>query len=226
MCIIKQISMSGGVIDLKFEKEAVEQSVPKQENISGKVSKKRSPAKQILFYLHDIVYFIAFAIVILLLCFRVVVVSGDSMKNTLVDGDMLLLLGNTFYQDPQPGDIIVASKESFRDGEPIIKRVIAVEGQTVDINFANGVVTVDGEIMIEPYIRSITTNHEGLSFPQTVPEGCVFVLGDNRIRSKDSRSPEIGMIDKREILGKGLLIAFPGKGKADNRDFDRIGVMK
>lgn len=194
------------------------------ERVSGK--NPRNPAKQILFYLHDIVYFITLAIVILLLCFRVVVVSGDSMKNTLLDGDMLVLLGNTFYRNPQQGDIIVASKDSFRDGEPIIKRVIAVEGQMVDINFATGTVYVDGVALDEPYISSLATNFEGIQFPIHVTEGHIFVLGDNRIRSKDSRSTEIGLIDKRQILGKVIFLLIPGtdEGEAE-RDLGRIGGL-
>lgn len=196
------------------------------QNENSTVKKLRNPAKQVLFYLHDIVYFVSLAIVLLLLCFRVVVVSGDSMKNTLVDGDMLVLLGNTFYRNPQQGDIIVASKDSFRDGEPIIKRVIAVEGQIVDINFSTGTVYVDGVALEEPYISSMTTNSEGIQFPVEVKEGQIFVLGDNRIRSKDSRSTEIGLIDKRQILGKVIFLLVPGtdKGTAE-RDFGRIGGL-
>ena len=183
-------------------------------------------AKGVLFYLHDIVYFLAIIVVVLLLCFRVVIVSGSSMKNTLQNGDMLILLGNTFYHTPKQGDIIVASKDTFENGEPIIKRVIAVEGQTVDINFATGTVYVDGMALDEPYISNRTTNSEGMQFPLVVDEGCVFVLGDNRIRSKDSRSNEIGLIDKRDILGKAIFLLIPGAGDNGNeRDFGRIGGL-
>ena len=188
--------------------------------------KHKNPAKDLLYYLHDIVYLIAVIVVLLLMCFRVVVVSGGSMKNTLYDGDMLILLGNVFYHEPKQGDIIVARKASFQNGEPIIKRVIALEGQTVDINFANGSVYVDGQLLNEVYISSPTTNKEGIQFPLVVEEGCVFVLGDNRIRSKDSRSNEIGLIDKREILGKAIFLLLPGTdGGERERDFSRIGGL-
>ena len=199
------------------------------QDVSGKKrteKKVKNPARSILYYLHDVVYFLALIIIVLLTCFRVVVVSGDSMKRTLLDGDLLILISNTFYTDPQQGDIIVASKDSFEDGEPIIKRVIAVEGQRVDINFATGSVYVDGNLLEEVYISSRTTTDEGTTFPLVVDEGCVFVLGDNRIRSKDSRSEEIGLIDKREILGKAVFLLFPGTSKdEESRSFERIGGL-
>ena len=198
--------------------------VSENKNPVGK--KAANPARSILYYLHDVVYFLAVIVIVLLTCFRIVVVSGDSMKRTLLDGDLLILISNTFYTDPQQGDIIVASKDSFENGEPIIKRVIAVEGQKVDINFATGAVYVDGVQLEETYISSGTTTDEGTIFPLIVDEGCVFVLGDNRIRSKDSRSRDIGLIDKREILGKAVFLLFPGTSRGDEtRSFDRIGGL-
>ena len=180
----------------------------------------------VILYLHDLVYLLAGIMLVLLLLFRVVVVSGTSMNATLVDGDYLVLIGNVFYQTPKQGDIIVASKESFKDGEPIIKRVIATEGQVVDIDFEKGIVYVDGQPLDEPYTNTLTTLQEGVLFPLTVEVGCVFVLGDNRNSSKDSRNPEIGQIDCREILGKAVLLLFPGSdGRAYPRDFRRIGVV-
>lgn len=200
----------------------------KQASTEKTIDSKRpfNPARSILYYLHDVVYFLVIIVIVLLTCFRVVVVSGDSMKRTLLDGDLLILISNTFYTDPQQGDIIVASKDSFENGEPIIKRVIALEGQEVDINFSTGAVYVDGKLLEETYISSRTTTDEGTSFPLVVDEGCVFVLGDNRIRSKDSRSQDIGLIDKREILGKAVLLVFPGTSKGEeSRSFERIGGL-
>ncbi len=180
--------------------------------------------KTVLLYLHDLVYLLSVILLVLLLLFRIVVVSGSSMVPTLVDGDYLLLLSTPLYNSPEYGDIIVASKDSFREGEPIIKRVIATEGQTVDIDFTSGTVYVDGVALDEPYINNLTTLDEGTKLPLVVEEGCVFVLGDNRGRSEDSRSPAIGQIDKREILGKALFLFLPGMGEQMNvRDFGRIG---
>ena len=182
--------------------------------------------KSILLYLRDMAYLVTAVVLVFSLCFRVVIVSGPSMKNTLVDGDWLLLLGNTFYNDPARGDIVVVSKDSYDDGTPIIKRVIALEGQKVDIDFESGIVYVDDVALEEPYVRTVTTTPEGVEFPVTVPGGCVFVLGDNRNNSRDSRYPAIGMVDTREILGKAIFLFFPGNEKgAVKREFSRIGVV-
>lgn len=204
--------------------------------IGGKLKlgnyKAKKPSEQttmqqgFMLLLHDIIYLLAAVVVVLLLLFRVVVVSGSSMYNTLVDGDYLLLVSNTIYQNPKQGDIIVASKESFRGGEPIIKRVIATEGQIVDIDFKSGIVYVDGEALDEPYTYTPTTREGGTHFPLEVEEGSVFVMGDNRDDSRDSRYPEIGLIDCREILGKAIFLFIPGTNEGmESADFGRIGVL-
>ena len=201
--------------------EDIEQSTPQEE------SKKTKAQKTVLSYLHDLVFGLVAVLLVFMLVFRVIVVSGPSMKQTLQNGDCIILLSSVFYKEPKYGDIVVISKQAYKDGEPIIKRVIATEGQQVDIDFINGIVSVDGVELHEPYINTPTNEFEGVTFPQTVPEGCVFVLGDNRNSSKDSRSLEIGMIDRREILGKALLIALPGINEENNtRDFKRIGVLR
>jgi signal peptidase I len=136
-------------------------------------------------------------------------------------------LGNLFYQEPQRGDIVVISKKSFDDGKPIVKRVIATEGQTVDIDFENAVVYVDGLALEEPYINSPTNFNEGNQFPLTVAENCIFVLGDNRGVSRDSRDPVIGQVDRREVLGKAIFLMLPGTSHGNlNRDMGRMGVIK
>ena len=181
---------------------------------------------ELLAYLRDIVFLIACILLVFSLLFRVVVVSGPSMNRTLIDGDYILLLNNLFYGEPKRGDVIVACKESYDNGAPIIKRVIATEGQTVDIDFVEGIVYVDGVALVEPYVNTPTNQREGITFPLVVDEGCIFVMGDNRNISKDSRSNEIGLIDTREILGKALFVFFPGNDGGDlARDFSRIGVV-
>jgi signal peptidase I len=149
------------------------------------------------------------------------------MYSTLLDGDYLLLLGNLFYQQPEHGDIVVISKQSFDNGKPIVKRVIATEGQTVDIDFDHAIVYVDDVALEEPYINSPTSFNEGMTFPLTVAENCIFVLGDNRGVSRDSRDPLIGQIDRREVLGKAILLMLPGTSHGNlTRDFGRIGVIE
>ena len=181
--------------------------------------------KSVLTYLHDLVYMLAAIMLIFLLLFRMVIVSGSSMYDTLRDGDWLILISNVFYQEPEYGDIIVASKDSFNNGEAIVKRVIATEGQIVDIDFNAGIVYVDGVALDEPYTHTPTNIHEGLTFPLLVRENCIFAMGDNRNESKDSRHPDIGLIDKREILGKAIVLLLPGSEEFTGRDFDRIGAL-
>ena len=176
--------------------------------------------------LHDVVFLVAGVLLVFSLLFRIVVVSGPSMKNTLVDGDWLLLVGNVLYSDPKQGDVVVACKESYENGTPIIKRVIATEGQTVNIDFEEGIVYVDGIALDEPYTLTETTLFEGVTFPLVVDEGCLFVLGDNRNESKDSRSVDIGLIDEREVLGKAIFVLFPGNDMGNRaRELGRIGVI-
>lgn len=181
----------------------------------------------IVLYLHDWLFLLIAIFLLFLLLFRVIVVSGDSMYATLWDGDYLLLLSNTFYHEPKHGDVVVISKESFDDGKPIIKRVIATEGQTVDIDFDQGIVYVDGQALQEDYTHNLTTREEGMHFPLVVEDDCIFVLGDNRGVSLDSRSPEIGQIDKREVLGKAIFLMLPGTNHNEQlRDFNRVGVIQ
>ena len=166
-----------------------------------KKQQENKPRYPWLSYLYDFVALIAAILLIFSLLFRIVVVSGPSMNNTLIDGDWLLLLSNVIYREPERGDIIVASKDSFDEGAPIIKRVIATEGQTVDIDFVKGEVYVDGQLLDEPYIAEPTHTTEGVSFPILVPKGKLFVMGDNRNESSDSRSPMVGCVDERYVLG-------------------------
>ena len=208
------------------EQEAVSVSAeaPRQEH---REKKERSGWQAgLLTYLHDLVYLLAALILAFLLLFRVVVVSGTSMNNTLLHGDYLLLLSNIFYHEPQYGDIIVASKESFDNGAPIVKRVIATEGQVVDIDFNLGVVYVGDSMetlqpLNEPYTLTPTNVQEGVSFPLTVEKGCLFVMGDNRNGSRDSRDESIGLVDKREVIGKVFFLFLPGTNtELDPRPMD------
>lgn len=193
----------------------------------GKKKAELTWQQNLTLYVHDLMYLLAVVVVLFLLVFRIIVVTGGSMRQTLLDGDYLLLLSNTFYKEPQRGDIVVISKKSFDNGKPIVKRVIATEGQTVDIDFGAGIVYVDGAALEEPYINSPTNVSEGTRFPLTVAEGCIFVLGDNRGISRDSRDPAIGQIDTREVLGKALYLLLPGTDEGTQpQDFGRTGAVK
>ncbi len=148
-----------------------------------------------------VVIFVIFAFV-----FRIVQVSGESMLPTLNDGDWLAL--TTVGNELEYGDIIVATPPSYTKG-PVIKRVIALEGDEVFIDFELGEVLVNGKKLNEPYINTQTNVKYDVEFPITVPEGCVFAMGDNRNHSLDSRSSTIGMIEKKYVLGKVITRLLP-----------------
>ncbi len=171
----------------------------------------------------DVIVSAMIAVIILFaFVFRVPTIDGNSMNNTLFNGERVII-SDLFYQ-PKYGDVVVISRNYTNDTDnierysmPIIKRVIATEGQTVDIDFENGIVYVDGKALTENYTKTPTNLSYDVKFPVTVPDNCVFVMGDNRNDSLDSRSSQIGkggMIDKRYILGKAFLRVFP---------FDKFG---
>jgi signal peptidase I len=139
---------------------------------------------------------------------RVTVVSGPSMENTLHSGDLVVTWSLGY--SPKQGDIVVLTKTSFQE-ESIIKRVIATEGQTVDIDYDTSTVYVDGEALDEPYIKEQMWDiwgGNGLDHV-TVPDGCIFVMGDNRNNSSDSRYTEIGIVDTRCVIGRAVVVLFP-----------------
>ncbi len=166
------------------------------------------PRGSILF---DWIKTLVFVIVIVVLVFtflcRIVFVDGTSMVPTLSDRDGMLVT-SYLVSEPEPGDIVVFRKDAY-DSRPLVKRVIATEGQTVDIDFEKGVVYVDGEALDEPYIKEPTHVYYDVLFPITVERGCIFVLGDNRNGSTDSRYSVIGAVDTREVIGRVRLVIFP-----------------
>jgi signal peptidase I len=138
------------------------------------------------------------------------VVEGESMENTLLGGDYLLV--SDIAYTPQAGDIVVVHNVGLRHyNKPIVKRVIATAGQTVDIDFSTWTLTVDGVVIDEPYIK-LTTDQQLTSdwtYPMQIPEGYIFVMGDNRNHSADSRCRDIGLIDERCVVGKAFVRVFP-----------------
>ena len=136
------------------------------------------------------------------------------MLPTLVDKDRLIV--SYLFYTPKNGDIVIVNNDNPALEKVIVKRVIATEGQTVDIDFDSGEVKVDGKVLQEDYINNLTLLDEGgHNYPVTVPENCVFVMGDNRMNSLDSRDSRVGFVPEEEILGKVSLRIFP---------FSRFGV--
>lgn len=199
--------------------------------IPNQPRKKRDLLYDTYSLLHDLLYILAAVTVIFLFAVRLVGVKGDSMFSTLHNGDYLMLQNNFLCGGYDRGDIVVAAVPTFSNGEPIVKRVIATEGQTVDVVYSEaglGQVYVDGAPLDEPYIYETMNNTICSDFSQhvTVPEGCLFLMGDNRNHSTDSRY--IGCVDERYVLGKVLFITMPGdnsdgRHRGGGREWSRIG---
>ena len=160
------------------------------------------------FWLQALVMALVGLILIFTFVGRIIGVDGESMMPTLHNRDMLLL--QSIGYSPEQGDVVVLSTKDFRNGAPIVKRIIAVGGQTVDIDYETNTVYVDGVALDEPYILEVMRAlPESFATHVQVPEGSVFVMGDNRNNSTDSRSPELGVVDQRCVLGKALFILLP-----------------
>lgn len=192
--------------------------------------KKKRGFKELFDWVDTIVVALVAVVIIFTFFFRIATIVGPSMENTLHSGERVII-SDLFYE-PEYGDIIVVSRnvnnsvnDTIDGNEPIIKRVIATEGQWVDIDFDNGIVSVGPDlsnmkVLEESYVKTPTNKRYDLEFPIYVKEGYVFVLGDNRNDSLDSRASwigEDGLVDKRYILGKAVFRIWP---------FDVIGGLK
>lgn len=157
---------------------------------------------------------------------RLIGVSGGSMQDTLYTGDRLLVL-NSVFCDFQPGDVVVVNDYNAELDETLVKRIIAVGGQTVDIDFTSGVVYVDGQPLEEPYTKEPTYKSDSIRFPLTLEEDEVFVMGDNRNHSTDSRSGQLGPVKEGYLQGKAVLLLLPGTNPdLGAREWDRIGLVR
>lgn len=193
--------------------------------VENEPPEKSSIKKEIIDGLSAVASALIIVVILFGFVFRIAVISGDSMKNTLFDKEIVII--TNFNYTPKYGDIVVISRNAEntpesaqRDNGPIIKRVIATENQEVDIDFEKGIVYVDKVALVEDYISTPTHRQDDIEFPVTVPKGCVFVLGDNRevsLDSRDSRIGKNGMVDTRYILGEAVLRVFP---------FNKFGGLK
>lgn len=176
---------------------------PGEETLTGSDALKMD----LYFWLQALVMALVTLILVFTFVGRIISVDGSSMLPTLHHGDMLLL--QSIGYQPEQGDVVVLTKKSFMP-QPIVKRIIATEGQTVDIDYNTSTVFVDGTPLNEPYINELMAElPPDYATHITVPEGSIFVMGDNRNNSSDSRHPSVGAVDTRCVLGKALFVVFP-----------------
>ena len=176
----------------------------KEQELSGRDALK----VDLYFWLQALVMVLVALILIFTFIGRIIGVDGSSMYPTLHHGDMLLL--QSIGYTPKQGDVVVLTKEFDAADGPIVKRVIAVGGQHVDIDYAAGTVSVDGQVLNEPYINEAMREpyYENLTSVD-VPDGSIFVMGDNRNNSSDSRDVTLGTVDERYVLGRALWVLLP-----------------
>ena len=158
-------------------------------------------------WIQSLISALLICVLVFVFVLRIMDVHGTSMFPTLNNGDKVMVSG--LFYEPARGDIVVFKKDSYDDNKALVKRVIAVAGDVVNIDFENGIVYVNGEPTEEDYIEVLTTTKLDFIGPQTVPENCLFVMGDNRNASTDSRDKRIGMVDKRLVVGKVLMVIYP-----------------
>ncbi len=179
----------------------------KQTQVLPELSFGERSRKEIYDWIHCLSIALIICVVIFAFFIRLIDVRGTSMNPTLNNGDKMLVSG--LFYSPKAGDVVVFKKDEYDPERALVKRVIATEGQVINIDFDEGIVYVDGEPIVEDYILEPTTNKLDFIGPQTVPDGCVFVMGDNRNASTDSRKKEIGMVDSRLILGRAYFVIYP-----------------
>ena len=190
----------------------------------SEAEKKRAASLELYDWIQSIVSTLVIVILAFIFIGRQTGVLGTSMRDTLHNNDSVFI--TSLFYTPKNGDIVIIKTDAFAE-TLLIKRVIAVEGQTIDINFETNEVFVDGVVINEPYIREPTRERLNFNGEVTVPEGCVFVMGDNRNASRDSRDDAVGFVDVRNIIGKAHFIIFPGKEKnsSEPRDWSRLGSV-
>lgn len=194
----------------KFNIYKEEESRAQEQTDDGKfeTAKAESFAAGMYDWVRCIIFAVAIVVVCLVFVFRLVDVEGTSMNDTLATDDKVIVT-NMLYV-PHNNDIVVIS-HGAEYAKPIIKRVIATEGQSVRLDYENDKIIVDGIELDEPYIKGTTFsgNFGDNAIPEVIPEGKIFVMGDNRGVSLDSRSTKIGLIDKSDVIGKAQFVAFP-----------------
>ena len=189
------------VKDMSDRKKKIEMEKAELE----KLTPAQRARKETYDWIQSLMAALIFCVLLFSFFVRLIDVSGPSMNPTLYEGDKMLV-SNLFYH-PKAGDVVIFKTDNYDPEKALVKRVIATEGQEIKIDFVNGIIYVDDQ----PVEDDFEPIHNKLDFvgPQTVPEGCVFVLGDNRNSSRDSRYKLIGMVDERMILGRVYAVVYP-----------------
>lgn len=177
-----------------------------EENITAE--KKFNWKKELMDWVVSIIIAVILALVIKTYIFTLVKVDGPSMNPTLTHGDTLY--ANRFLYSPEAGDIVIF-RPAHSPKTPYIKRVIATEGQEVYIDAISGTVTVDGKVLREDYISEPLLSAGNMTYPCVVPKDHIFVLGDNRNNSRDSRDATVGFVPEDNIIGKAVFRILPLK---------------
>ena len=180
-------------------------------NLENTEESKFSFKNEIYSWASYVAFMIAIVLIIFIFCARVIGVDGSSMVPTLENGDVIVT-SKLFYA-PSQGDVVVLNQKKFTRG-PIVKRVIGLPGDIISINYELDTVTVNGIVLDEPYINEhdLDPRLDAGTYPLTVPEGFLFVMGDNRNNSADSRSTQIGLVRSDFLLGRAFVrIGFKPK---------------
>lgn len=191
---------------------AGEEQAPTEDAEKDPEKDEGSSAQETYLFFRNLVLALSALVLIFTFFGRLITVDGSSMEPTLLHGELMLV--RSVGYTPRQGDIVVLTQVSFRE-DAIVKRVIATGGQTVSIDYLAGTVRVDGVLLDEPYIKEDMLPRGDVT-DLTVPEGCIFVMGDNRNVSADSRYNYVGVIDERRVIGQAVAVIFP---------FDRFAVL-
>jgi len=209
------------------ENKKTDGNIPEEDIANTKAPLRLGFVRDYLDWIETFSFALCAVVLLFTFVFRVVTVDGQSMENTLHHGEKLII--SDMLYTPKTGDVIITAVPEYYGNNPLVKRVIATGGQTVDINFDTWQVYVDGAPLAvdergnathEQYVkydpsRVMLRENQSMTYPLTVPEGCVFIMGDNRNNSRDSRY--FGVVDERNIIGKVYFRIFP---------FSEMGVIK